>query len=177
MNAHKSEVNPFPNVIFGDWGRHTVKLDFDEFSLAEVKWLVYRANEWFNLDGFLILESSAKIFRAKHKTSGKTFYRFKKRSYHVVFNRRVSWVENTQIMAWVSMESHNEKLKDYVLMQILKGSSTLRLSNKGKKPFPKPIFQFGNQDKQIAEFLATKQYVENFLKAYDKGEMNEEKKT
>jgi hypothetical protein len=172
MGAPKSKANPFPNVIFGDWGKSTVKLDFDEFSLAEVKWLVYRANEWFNLDGFLILESSTKTLRAKHVKSGKTFYRFKKKSYHAVFNRRVSWVENTQIMAWVSMESHNVKLKDYVLMQILKGSSTLRLSNKGKKPFPKPVFQFGNRDKQIAEFLDTKRFVEDFLKDYNGGDKN-----
>jgi hypothetical protein len=150
-------------VILGDWGKTTVKLDFDEFSLAEVKWLVHRANEWFNLDGFLILESSTKTFRAKHKKSGKTFYRFRKKSYHAVFNRRVSWVENTQIMAWASMESHNEKLKDYVLMQILKGSSTLRIGNKGKKPFPKPIFQHGNQDKMIAEFLDNREFVIDFL--------------
>lgn len=163
MIAQQLEVSPFPNVILGDWGKNTVKLDFDEFSLGEVKWLVYRANEWFNLDGFLILESSMKTLRAKHVKSGKTFYRFRKKSYHAVFNRRVSWVENTQIMAWVSMESHNVKLKDYVLMQILKGSSTLRISNKGNKPFPRPIFQFGNQDKMIAEFLDNRQFIINFL--------------
>jgi hypothetical protein len=175
MNAQQLRANPFPaflSVILGDWGRTTVKLDFDEFSLGEVKWLVYRANEWFNLDGFLILESSAKIFRAKRKTSGKTFYTFRKRSYHAVFNRKVSWVENTQIMSWVAMESHNIKLKDYVLMQILKGSSTLRLSNKGRKPFPKAVFQYGNQDKQIAEFLDTKRFVEDFLKDYNGGDKN-----
>jgi len=61
------------------------------------------------------------------------------------------------------MESHSEKLKDYVLMQILKGSSTLRLSRKGKNPFPKIIFRFGNQDRQIAEYLATKHFVEKDL--------------
>jgi hypothetical protein len=162
MTAQQLEAESL-RVILGDWGKNTVKLDFDDFSLAEVKWLVYRANEWFNLDGFLILESSTKTFRAKHKKSGKIFYRFKKKSYHAAFNRRVSWVENTQIMAWVSMESHNGKLKDYVLMQILKGSSTLRIGNKGKKPFPKPIFQHGNQDKQIAEFLDNRQFVLDFL--------------
>jgi hypothetical protein len=164
MTAQQSEAEPL-RVILGDWGKNTVKLDFDEFSLAEVKWIVYRANEWFNLDGFLILESSTRTFRAKHKKSGKTFYRFKKKSYHAVFNRRVSWAENTRIMAWASMESHNERLKDYVLMQMLKGRSTLRLSNKEKKPFPKPIFQFGNQDKQIAEFLDDRRFVLGFLES------------
>ena len=163
MTARQSEAESL-RVILGDWGKHTVKLDFDGFPLGEVKWLVYRANEWFNLDGFLILESSTRTFRAKHKKSGKIFYRFKKKSYHAVFNRRVSWVENTRIMAWVSMESHNEKLKDYALMQILKGSSTLRIGNKGKKPFPKPIFQFGNQDRQIAEFRDNRQFILDFLK-------------
>ena len=166
------EVNPFPNVILGDWGKNTVKLDFDEFDLREVKWLVHRTNYWFKLDGFLILESSTKTLRAKDKKSGKIFYRFKKKSYHAVFNRRVSWFENTRIMAWVSMESHNEKLKDYVLMQILKGSSTLRLSNKGKKPLPKPIFRHGNQDKQIAEFFDTKKFAEDFLRNHNGGDTN-----
>jgi len=74
---------------------------------------IFEGHRWFNLDGLLILESSTKIFRAKHKKSGKAFYRLRK-SYHGVFNRKVSWVENTQIMAWVSMESHNEQLKDFV---------------------------------------------------------------
>jgi len=45
----------------------------------------------------------------------------------------------------------------------------LRISNKGKKPFPKPIFQYGNQDKMIAEFLDNRQFILDFLRMPEKG--------
>ncbi len=34
--------------------------------------------------------------------------------------------------------------------------------------FPKLIFQFGNQDKQIAEFLENRQFILNFLSVVKK---------
>jgi hypothetical protein len=70
----------------------TVKLDFDDTDFRTVKYCAR---------GFIILRSSEK-------------------SYHVVFDRPVSWSENFRIMSWVAILSKNCKLKDYCLMQGIK---------------------------------------------------------
>ena len=60
--------------------------------------------------------------------------------FHVVFNRKVSWRENMQVVAWTALRSHNDGLRRWQLMQCRKGSSTLRLGPKGKKPTPRIIY-------------------------------------
>jgi hypothetical protein len=77
----------------------------------------------------------------------------------VIFNRKVNWDLNVKVMAWVSLRSHVEGLKDYVIMQLVKGSSTVRLGSKGKKSSPIVVFTYGKQDGQIAEFLETRRFV------------------
>jgi hypothetical protein len=67
-------------------------------------------------------------------------------------------------MNWLTLESGNEGLKKWVIMQCIKESSTLRISNKGKKPIPKIIFRFGLQDKQIKKFLETRKLILSFLR-------------
>jgi hypothetical protein len=52
-------------------------------------------------------------------------------------------------MAWIAMMLKNLKTKDYVLMQAIKGSSTLRISSKGEKPSPRSIYHEGTQVGQI----------------------------
>jgi hypothetical protein len=114
----------------------TVKLDFDRVPLRLVKYWARRACIFYMLEGYIIFQSSAS-------------------SYHVVFNLPVSWDVNIEIMCWVAIESQLEKLRDYVLMQGRKGSSTLRVGPKGEKPPPKIIehARYGKQDKAIQEFL------------------------
>jgi hypothetical protein len=70
---------------------------------------------------------------------------------------------NVHIMNWVALESGNENLKKWVIMQDIKESSTLRISNKGKKPIPKIIFRYGLQDKMIKKYLETRKLILGFL--------------
>jgi hypothetical protein len=107
-----------------------VKLNFDGVTFKTVKYWAERACSWFKLEGFIILKSSEK-------------------HYHVVFNRSVTWVKNVHIINWVAIESQIGKLKDYALMQGIKESSTLRISQKGEKPSPKIVYRYGNQDGEI----------------------------
>lgn len=154
--------NPFPNVVLGDQHTDIVKLDFDNTVYDEVLLWAYRTLFWFKLGGFIIFQSSIKNYVVKRK--GRIFYCFKKGSYHVIFNRPVDWAENVRIMNWVALESGNEGLRKYVIMQCIKRTSTLRISPKGKKPIPKPIFHYGLQDEQIKVFLKNRMFVLDFLK-------------
>jgi hypothetical protein len=57
------------------------------------------------------------------------------------------------VVAWVALESENEKLKSYLVMQCIKESSTLRISPKGEKLSPRIVFRNGKQDKEIWNFF------------------------
>lgn len=101
----KSKANP----ILGFSDTETVKLDFDDASFRTVKYWASRTARWFELQGFIILRSS-------------------KNRYHIVFDRTVSWAENMRAVAWVAVLSHNKGLAKWLLMQCIKGCSTLRVS-------------------------------------------------
>jgi hypothetical protein len=121
--------------ILGYSDTETVKLDFDNTAFRLVKYWAFKAMRKFRLEGFVIFKSSDN-------------------SYHVVFNRPVSWSENVRVVAWVSLLSHNEELTKYLLMQCIKESSTLRVSEKQGKASPRIVFRYGRQDKQMKGFLA-----------------------
>lgn len=132
-----------PTIGFSD--TETVMVDFDNTPLTVVKKWADLAMNGFDLEGFLIFKSS-------------------KNSYHVVFNRPVSWSENCSIVAWVALLSGNEKLKTYFLMQCIKESSTLRISSKGKKPCPRIVFRLGKQDKQVKEYLSYRRKIKTIIR-------------
>ena len=112
----------------------TVKLDFDDVPFRVAKFWAGRACHWFRLGGYVILRSSMN-------------------HYHVVFDRDVDWIENMRIMCWVASESKIQALKDYVLMQGIKESSTLRVVPKGDKPSPRLVRRFGSQSGRVKVFL------------------------
>lgn len=120
--------------VLGFTDTETVKLDFDDTTFKKVKYWAKRAMKWFKLGGYVILKSS-------------------KKSYHVVFDRTVSWSENLRVVAWVSLQSQSRGLVKWLIMQCIKQSSTLRVSRKSRKPSPRVVFRHGKQDKQIQEFL------------------------
>lgn len=68
------------------------------------------------------------------------------------------------IMAWVAIESQIPKLKDYVLMQCIKKSSTFRVSPKGDKPSPRIVYRYGRQDQEIQGFLAYHILIKNIMR-------------
>jgi hypothetical protein len=125
---------------FGITDQETVKLDFDKTPFKTVKYWAMRTMKWFKLKDFIILKSS-------------------ENSYHVVFDRKVSWRKNMHIVAWVCMLSHHKALTKWFLMQAIKEGSTLRVSAKKEKPEPRIVFRFVSQDYQIAEFLAYRKVV------------------
>jgi hypothetical protein len=112
----------------------TVKLDFDNTSFQKVKYWALLTLKKFKLGGFLILKSSENC-------------------YHVVFDRTVSWAENMSIVAWVSLLSHNEKLRNWLTMQCIKKESTLRISPKGNKPSPRVVYRHGEESREIKSYL------------------------
>jgi hypothetical protein len=148
----KAKPTPFP-IVFGDWDNNTIRLDFDNTSLDEVKYWAKRACNWHKLEGFIILRSS-------------------ERHYHVVFDKTVTWATNMKVMCWVALESGNLNLQKYALMQGIKKTSTLRIGNKGKKKPPKIIFRYGTQDKQISGFLNNRTFILNSIRKLHKEKKN-----
>ena len=134
-----------PNFILGYSDTETVKLDFDRTPFRVVRRWADRTSEWFKLEGYIILKSS-------------------KDSYHVVFNRTVTWPENLKIVAWVCLQSHHNRLLRWMLMQCIKQSSTLRVSSKGNKPPPRIVIRDGSQNGQIASFLGFRNLVKSITR-------------
>lgn len=139
--TEKSQVKP----ILGFSDTCTVKLDFDNTPFSIVKYWGIRTMKWFRLGGFIILKSSMN-------------------SYHMVFNRSVSWSQNMKILAWVTLQSHNQGLVKYLQMQCIKKSSTLRLSSKGDKASPRIIFSYGKVDEKIADFIEFRHLIKQIIK-------------
>jgi hypothetical protein len=135
--------------IFGFTDTETVKLDFDDTPLKNVTYWADRTLNWFKLGGYIILKSSSN-------------------SYHVVFNRSVSWSKNMKVVAWVALLSKNGGLIRWLIMQCIKQSSTLRISNKNKKPSPRIVTRQGKQDKQIQEFLEYRKQLKNIIRTVEK---------
>lgn len=114
--------------------RETVKLDFDDITLIEVRKWARKTCYWFDLQGFMVLESS-------------------KNCYHVVFDRSVDWIENVSIMAWTVLQSQNQGLNKWFVMQCIKKCSTLRISSKGRKPAPRIVHRRGSQSHEVSNYL------------------------
>jgi len=76
----------------------------------------------------------------------------------------VTWEMNVHIMCWVAVESQLGKLRDYVLMQGIKESSTLRVGSKSEKSPPRIVYRFGKQDREILKFLRKRKDIKNTIK-------------
>jgi hypothetical protein len=133
------KLNPEPPML-GYTDKSTVKLDFDNVSFRFVKYWALWTMKWFKLRGFIILRSS-------------------KNYYHVLFDRSVTWKKNVHIIAWVCLESKNEVLKKWFLMQCIRESTTLRVSPKGEKLSPRVVFRNSKRDKEINNFLVWRKSI------------------
>jgi len=131
--------------ILGFSDTETVKLDFDNTNFSTVKYWANRAMKWFRLGGFIILKSSQDC-------------------YHVVFNRPVSWSQNLRVIAWVTLQAHNQGLLKWLQMQCIKRSSTLRVSPKGDKASPRIVFRCGKEGQQIANFIEFRQLIKQIIR-------------
>jgi len=166
MNAQKLNRNPFPNIILGDHDNDILKVDLDNcYTIRIAKIIAFMLLYRFNLDGFIILQSSTKTHTIKNEELIKVVYRYKTRGYHIVFNRKVSESENKSILAWLCLQLKDDNLTKWFLMQCIKQTFTLRIGFKGKKiKPPKIVYRYGNQDKMIAVWLANREPILDFLK-------------
>jgi len=139
---NSNNVLPF---VLGVTDTETVKLDFDQTPFRTVKYYAMETMKWHKLKGFIILKSS-------------------KNSYHVVFDKKVSWKDNVRIMAWVCLISKHQALTKWFLLQCVKKESTLRVSPKYNKPEPRIVYRYGSQDGMIAEFLAYRKVVKSIIR-------------
>jgi hypothetical protein len=156
--------NPFPNVTLGDWDNDIVKIDWDERGIVEVKRFSRLLLERYNLDGYIILQSSTTHHKVRDETLDHACYKYTTKSYHTVFNRKVSNDKLNEALAWLCLFTKDNKLTTWFLLQLIKGTYTLRHGFKGKKRPPKIVYRYGNQDRQIARFLANRQFILDFLK-------------
>jgi hypothetical protein len=118
-----------------DASSSTMMLDLEYMCLEEAKCWAEKTMKKFRLSGYRLFESS-------------------ERHYHVVFDRTVSWPENVSIVAWVCNELSLQPLTQWFLLQCIKKESTLRISAKGKKPSPKPIYREGITARNSKKALA-----------------------
>lgn len=170
MQDPKSEVDNNSRVTWGDWDTETIHADCDNTPLGELKYWGFRAMSRFGLEGFAIFLSSQKIYTIKKK--GKIIHEYRECSYHMVFDKTVTWATNVAVMAWLAMMMKQPSLKDYVLMQDIKKTATARYGKKViwvnnkkiVKPVPKIVFRYGSQDCQIKKFLDTRKFVLDSLK-------------
>lgn len=92
-------------------------------------------------------------------------FRSSKDCYHVVFNRKASsWEENTIVMSSLAIISKNIDVMRYALMQVRKGSSTLRIGRKGEKGSPRVVYREGKQNGQIRKFLLNRRFIKESMK-------------
>lgn len=131
--------------IFGLTDDEGVMIDFDDVSFKTVKYWALRTMKFHKLECFIIFKSSNNC-------------------YHVVFNRSVDWSENMRIVAWRSLLSRKKGMRKYHLLQCIKQSSTLRISNKKQKPSPRVVYRNGSQDNQIRSFLRYRKLIKDILK-------------
>jgi len=131
-NGLRKKSNPKP--ILGYTDTETVKLDLDNMPFKWVKYWSVKTLKQFRLRGLIILKSSAS-------------------SYHVVFDRPVPWSKNVGIVAWVCLVTKHRRLTEWLVMQLIKKGSTLRVSSKKDKSPPRLIYRYGEQEQQVKDFL------------------------
>jgi len=133
-----------PKFILGYTSDETVMLDLDQTKLKDVLYWARRAMNWHKLGGFLVLESSVN-------------------SYHVVFDRPVTWSENVRIVAWVALYFRRRSLDNWFKMQCIKQKLTLRASNKIMKGVikepPQIVYSEGSQDREISDYLLLRDLI------------------
>ena len=105
-----------------------VLLDLDNMTFKKAKWIAETLLKTYKLQGYLLVKSSQK-------------------SYHVVFNRYLSWKKTTEILF-----SRYECVR-YAVQQVQNGHLTLRISPKNGRNKPKILVTTGKTDKLIKDYL------------------------
>jgi hypothetical protein len=159
--------NPLPKVVLGDHDIDIVKVDWDERFLCEVKRFSMILVKRFPVlgGGFIILQSSVKTRKIRNDVFTEIAFTYKSKSYHTVFNGEVSKDELQSILAWLCLFTKDNKLITWFLLQLIKGTYSLRFGFKGRIKPPKIVYRWGNQDRQIAKFLENRNFILDFLES------------
>ena len=112
-------------------------MDLDNMKFRKALWIAETLMKRYKLEGFLLIQSSDK-------------------SYHVVFNRYLSWKTITKILF-----SQYESIR-WAVFQLKEGMLTLRISKKNNKDKPKILHQVGRTDKLIKDYLEIYEKFKNF---------------
>lgn len=125
-------------MIIGYTTTKAATLDLDNTHLPEAKKIAQILLSQFKLEGFLILRSSQK-------------------SYHVIFNKPLTWRVALQVIfsAEPCRKRYHNRLS-WAEMQAKKGAATLRIGPKCRKKSPYSVFKVGKQDKEIKDYLKLK---------------------
>jgi len=116
-------------------------VDLDQTTLKETKYIANKYLNRFKLQGYLILRSS-------------------QNNYHIIFNRYLTWKKTIECLFKIVWKYHyyyhQEKphLTSWAILQICKGSLTLRISAKQNKHKPTIMCSCGLSDKLISDYLA-----------------------
>jgi len=172
MQDQQLNHNPFRGIVLGDFHSYIVKVELDNKDLKFAKRIGHILNKRYDLDGFRIFQSSTITHRIENADYSKTVLRYRTANYHIIFNRKVSAMENHSIIAWLCMYLKDENLTKWFLMQCIKQTTTLRIGFKGNKKPPKEVYRFGNQDKMIAEFLDNRQFILDFLNGENRNDQD-----
>ena len=130
-------VRKMANYCIGFTTKKGLCLDLDNLPKRKVRQLTETLLKKHKLEGYLIIKSSQK-------------------NYHVVFNKYLSWRKTLQILSTVY------SCFEWMLWQIRKGEITLRVSTKKGKNRPKIIFQKGQTDKLINDYLLIYKMFEEY---------------
>ncbi len=132
------------------------------------------AHEWvrtgycigFNTDRGLMLDLDNMKFRKalriaetllqRYKLEGFLLIRSRRKNYHVVFNRYLSWRTITKILFRL-----HECLR-WAVFQMKEGQLTLRISKKNGKDKPKILLNVGKADKLIEDYIEVYEEFKNF---------------
>ena len=71
--------------------------------------------------------------------------------------------ELQSILAWLCLFTKDNKLITWFLLQLIKGTYTLRIGFRGRKKPPRIAYRWGNKDRQIAKFLENRNFILDFL--------------
>jgi len=123
--------------VIGFMTNKGVVLDLDNMTYRSAKRLTVNLCRKYKLEGYLLIRSSEK-------------------SYHVVFNRYLSWRKITEIVF-----SQYEVLR-WAVMQMRYSALTIRVSKKNGENKPKILLKVGKQDKLIKEYMEIYETFEDY---------------
>ena len=154
-------VNPYPEVVLGDWHNDILKVELDNcFIRTQAVHVGHMVNNCFDMDGFIIEQSSTKTHKAKSIEGDKTVYKYRTKGFHIIWNRKVTPLECKSIQSWVYMHIKRnwntiEELDNWLHMQDIKQTDSLRIGFKGKKKPPEPVINMKIKISRLLNFLRT----------------------